>query len=131
LLTQDHEEEIKDKYIEIGRLENTLEAEKILLNQELIIERENKIELNLNDAIDYQYKIFGPDGLFFLKKKELVKPELDKIFEAVETVCKKHRLDYLLDKSSELIMVYSNPAHDYIDYVLEELGLGDSNDKIK
>lgn len=25
-------------------------------------------------------------------------------------------------------MVYTNPIHDYTDYVLEELGLGDPND---
>ena len=131
MLSQAWMEDVKDKYIEIGRLENKLEAEKVLLTSEMILERESKIESKLKDAIDYQYKIFGPNGLFFLKKKELMKPELDKIFEAVERVCKKQRLDYLMDKSSELVMVYTNPVHDYTDYVLEELGLGDLNDVIK
>lgn len=118
-------EEIKNKYIEIGRLENELEAEKVLLTEELINERETGIEMKLKEAVDYQYKIFGHEGLFFLKKQELIKPELDKVFEAAERVCKSHNLDYLLDKSGELVLVYTNPVHDYTDYVLEELGLGE------
>jgi outer membrane protein len=97
----------------------------------MIREREKEIESKLKEAIDYHYKVFGPNGLLFLKRKELIKPELDMIFEAVERVCKKHHLDYLLDKSNELIMVYTNPVHDYTEFVLEELGLGDPNDTIK
>lgn len=124
-------ENVKSKYVEIGRLENKLEAEHILLTSEMIAERENKIETKLKEAIDFQYKVFGPNGLVFLKKNELVKAELDKIFEAVERVCKKHHLDYLIDKSSQLVIAYSNPVHDYTDFVLEELGLGDPNDTIK
>lgn len=124
-------EEVKDKYLEIGRLENKLEAEKVLLTPEMIKEREAEIENKLKEAIDYQYKIFGPEGLFFYKKQELIKPELDKVFEAVERVCKKHQLDYLLDKSSDLVLVYTNPIHDYTDFVLEELGLGDPVDSIE
>lgn len=124
-------DEIKDQYIEIGRMQTQLDAEKVLLTEEMREEREIQIENKLKEAIEYQYKIFGPEGLFFLKKKELVKPELDKIFEAVEIVCKKHKLDYLMDKSSELVLIYTNPVHDYTDYVLEELGLGDPIDTIK
>jgi len=101
------------------------------LTEEMLDEREIKIENKLKEAIEYQHKIFGPEGLFFLKKKELIKPKLDKIFEAVEIVCKKHKLDYLMDKSSDLVLVYTNPIHDYTDYVLEELGLGDPVDTIK
>ena len=85
----------------------------------------------MKEATDYHTKVFGYNGLFFLKKKELVKPELDKVFEAVERVCKRHGLDYLFDKSGDLVLAYTNPVHDYTDYVLEELGLGDPNDVIE
>ncbi|PTB90747.1 outer membrane chaperone Skp, partial [Marivirga lumbricoides] len=71
---------------------------------------------------------FGFDGLFFLKKKELIKPVQDKVFEAAEIVAKKERLQIVFDKSGELIMIYTDPIHDYTDLVLEELGLIDDND---
>ena len=65
------------------------------------------------------------------KKQELIKPLQDKVFEAVEKVAKQNRLAIIFDKSSELVMIYTDPRHDYTDFVLEELGLGDPNDKIK
>jgi len=37
----------------------------------------------------------------------------------------------VFDKAAELVMIYTDPRHDYTDFVLEELGLGDPNDKIK
>ena len=124
-------DEVKSKFVEIGRLESKLQAEKVLLTPDMLEQKENDIEILLKEAIDYQYKAFGFNGLFFLKKKELMKPELDKIVEAVERVCRKHNLDYMLDKSSQLVLIYTNPIHDYTDYVLEELGLGDPNDVIR
>ena len=124
-------EEVKSRFVEIGRLESKLQAEKVLLTANMFEQKENEIELQLKEAIDYQYKAFGYNGLFFLKKKELMKPELDKIVDAVERVCRKHNLDYLLDKSNQLVLIYTNPVHDYTDYVLEELGLGNPNDVIR
>jgi outer membrane protein len=65
-----------------------------------------------------------------LKKQEVIKPVQDKVFEAVEKVGKSQRLQIVFDKSGDLVMIYTDPVHDYTDYVLEELGLGDKNDVI-
>ena len=61
--------------------------------------------------------------LRILKKKELIKPVQDKVFEAVEIVAKNNRLQIVFDKSGELVMIYTDPIHDYTDHVLEELKL--------
>jgi outer membrane protein len=76
--------------------------------------------------------VFGFDGLFFLKKQELINPLQSKIWDAIEKVCKSNRLAIMFDKSNgTVVMIYTDPRHDYTDFVLEELGLGDANDKIK
>jgi outer membrane protein len=94
-------------------------------------ERMNEIR-NMEESLkEYQKKIFGFEGLFFLKKQELVKPLLDEIFEAIEQVAKENRLAIIFDKSRDLVMVYTDPRHDYTDFVLDELGLGNPNDTIK
>ena len=51
-------------------------------------------------------------------------------FDAVEKVAHEHKLQIVFDKSGELVMIYTDPVHDYTDFVLEELGLGDPNDVI-
>ena len=62
-----------------------------------------------------------------MKKKELIKPVQDRVFEAVEIVAKNNRLQIVFDKSGELVMIYTDPIHDYTDYVLEELKLEENN----
>jgi outer membrane protein len=66
-----------------------------------------------------------------LKKQELIKPLQDKVFDATEKVAKANHLAIIFDKASALVMIYTDPRHDYTDFVLEELGLGDPNDKVK
>ena len=124
------EQEIQEMYKEIEEMETSLKAEEVLLTKEMKDDRFKEIDLRWNEVKEYQKKIFGFEGLFFLKKKELIKPVQDQVFEAVEKVAKNHRLQIVFDKSGDLVMIYTDPIHDYTDYVLEELGLGDKNDVI-
>ncbi|MCV9388531.1 OmpH family outer membrane protein [Reichenbachiella ulvae] len=129
-LSQSWEAEIREMYKEIQALETALKAEEVLLTKEMKDDREKEIDRKWNEVKEYQKKVFGFEGLFFLKKKELIKPVQDLVFEAVETVAKKQRLQIVFDKSGDLVMIYTDPVHDYTDFVLEELGLGDKNDVI-
>ncbi|MEO1051368.1 MAG: OmpH family outer membrane protein [Bacteroidota bacterium] len=125
------QDEILTMHKEIAAMYSALEAEKVLLTTEMYQEREKLIKEKEVEVKDYQKKIFGFEGLFFLKEKELVKPVQDKIFDAVEKVAKEQRLQIVFDKAGDLVMIYTDPRHDYTDYVLDELGLGDPNDVIK
>ncbi len=129
-LSQQWENEVKDLYKQVEALEAKLKAEEVLLTKEMRVERESDIDQKWLEVKDYQKKVFGFEGLFFLKKKELIKPIQDKVFEAVEKVAKGNRLQIVFDKSGDLVMIYTDPIHDYTDFVLEELGLGDQNDTV-
>lgn len=125
------EKEIQEMYKKVETLEAGLKAEEVLFTQDMYAERRAEIDEEWKEVKEYQKKVFGFDGLFFLKKKELIKPVQDKVFEAVDKVAKNNRLQIVFDKAGELVMIYTDPIHDYTDYVLEELGLGDKNDTIK
>ena len=130
-LSMGWQDEILQKSKAIESMYAALQAEEVLLTPEMKEERITEIR-NMEEALkEYQKKIFGFEGLFFLKKQELVKPLLDEIFEAIEQVAKENRLAIIFDKSRDLVMVYTDPRHDYTDFVLDELGLGDPNDTIK
>ena len=130
-LSLDWQEEIREMYKEIESMYSALKAEEVLLTEEMKDERMKEIKAKEEEVKNYQKKIFGFEGLFFLKKKELIKPIQDEIFDAVEKVCKNHRLAIMFDKADALVMIYTDPRHDYTDFVLDELGLGDPNDVIK
>ena len=125
------QEEIQGMQKDVYAMYSALQAEEVLLTPEMKEERMNTIKKKEDYLKEYQKKVFGFEGLFFLKKKELIKPVQDKVYDAVEKVAHDHKLQIVFDKSGELVMIYTDPIHDYTDYVLEELELGDPNDVIK
>ena len=124
------QEEIQLMQVEIDDMHSELKAEEVLLTVEMKEERLSTIKEREIALKEYQKKVFGFDGLFFLKKKELIKPVQDSVFDAVEKMAHEHKLQIVFDKSGALVMIYTDPVHDYTDFVLEELGLGDPNDVI-
>ena len=124
------QKEIEALRVEVDKLRKEYMAEEVLLTEEMKKERQALIAKKDKEAKDAQNKAFGFEGLYFLKKQELVKPLQDKIFEAVEKVCKKKKLAIMFDKAGDVVMIYTNPAHDYTDFVLEEMGLGDKDDTV-
>jgi outer membrane protein len=128
--TQTWQKEIEALNGEVDRLRKEYLAEEVLLTDEMKGERQEIINKRDKAAKEQQKKIFGFEGLYFLKKQELIKPVQDKVFDAVEKVCKKKKVQIMFDKSADLVMIYTDPKHDYTDFVLEELGLGDPKDTV-
>ena len=125
------QDEIKDKQKEVEALYSSLKAEEVLLTEAMKKQRLAEIKKKEEELKEYQKQVFGFEGMFFLKQKEILQPVQEKIFEAVEKVAVKQKLQIVFDKSGDLVMIYTNPVHDYTDFVLEELGLGDKNDTIE
>lgn len=125
------QDEIQNQYKEIESMYDALKAEEVLLTSDMKNDRLTEIQKKEQEVKEYQKKVFGYEGLFFLKKKELIKPVQDEVFEAVNKVAVNNRLQIVFDKSGDLVMIYTDPIHDYTDLVLEELGLGDPIDVIK
>jgi len=130
-LSSGWEKEIGKMKTELEKLNSDYKNEEILLTDEMKKERLAAIAEKEKALKDFQKKTFGFDGLIFAKRQELMKPVQDKLYVAVEKVAKAKQLQVIFDRSSDLVMIYSNPVHDYTDYVLDELGLGDKNDTIQ
>jgi len=130
-LSQLWEKEIMAMSKGIEGMYSSLQAEQVLLTEAMRKERTDAIKKKEAELKEYQKKVFGFGGLFFLKKQELIKPIQDKVWDAVDKVAKKNSLAIVFDKSGELVMIYTDPRYDYTDFVLDELGLGDPNDVVK
>jgi outer membrane protein len=131
LLSDAWEKEVQDMSKKIEGMYSAYQAEQVLLTDEMKKERTTAIQKKEAEMKEYQKKVFGFGGLFFLKKQELIKPIQDKVWDAVDKVAKQNNLAIVFDKAGELVMIYTDPRYDYTDFVLDELGLGDPNDKIK
>jgi len=115
--------DIQEKYADIDKMQRAYMAEEILLTDDLKRKRQIEIKEKELEAREYNSKIFGMEGLLFQKKKELMKPVMERVQRAVTKVCSQRRIDMLIDKSSDAGLLYTNPKHDYSDYIMEELGI--------
>ena len=116
--------EVADKQEAVTQLEKEFHLEELLLTDELRQQRLATIKLKDQEAKAYQEKVFGEEGELFKAKQNAMKPILDEISKALERVVRQKRLDFVFDKANDgLALIYTNPIHDYSDYVLEELGL--------
>lgn len=115
--------EIEDRQKEIDGLYRNLAAEQALLTDEMRSQRETEIRKKESELADFQKKKFGFEGEVFSKKKDLLKPIQDKVYEAVQKLAREKGYDVIFDKSGALTMLYSNPKMDKSDEVIELMGI--------
>ena len=122
-LSKQWQAEIDAMYAEIDKLFKEYQAEKVLLTKEMQTKRENEIIEKERVVKKFQNDKFGYEGELFKKRQELVKPIQDKVYEAINKVAKDNGLDFIFDKSGDMLMLVSNPKFDRSDEVLSELGV--------
>ena len=116
------QKEIEDKYAIIDKLYKAYQAEQVLLTEEMKKRRQDEISQKEKDVKDLQKQRFGFEGDLFKKKQELVKPIQDKIYNAIKKLAAEQSYAVIFDKSSELIMLYTNPKYDKSDEILTAMG---------
>ena len=110
--------EIENRFEEIENKKEALNAERLLLTDELIKEKEEEIEIERNEILDYQQKRFGPRGDLIIQRKQLIQPIQDQIFIAIKEIAKSRKYDFIFDKSADIVMLYSDKKFDISDQIL-------------
>lgn len=104
---------------QIMQLKNNLLHEKILLTEELILEREQEIKIKEFDLKKIEARYFGVEGSLYLMRKQLVQPIQDQVYNAIQTIVKQKKYDFVIDRSSELILLHANPKYDISKLVIK------------
>lgn len=110
--------EIEQKQSVVEQAKKDLMAEKVLLTDELIAEREEDIQILEKEMIEYQQDRFGPQGDLVLQKRQLIQPIQDQVFNEVQKIGTNKKYDFIFDKSADVVMLYSEKRHDISDLIL-------------
>ena len=110
--------DMEERQRRIDELKQDLEAERVLLTDELISEREEEIAILEKELQDYQQDRFGPRGDLVLQKQRLIQPIQDQVFNEVQKIGANKKYDFIFDKSADVVMLYSEKRHDISDLVL-------------
>ena len=110
--------QMEERQRNIDQLRQDLEAERVLLTDELILEREEEIEILEKELLEYQQNRFGPRGDLVLQKQRLIQPIQDQVFSEVQKIGANKKYDFIFDKSADVVMLYSEKRHDISELVL-------------
>src|SRR5690606_8008742 len=98
---QKWKQEIELKQSAIDQMKKDLMAEKVLLTDELIAEREEEIQIMEKEMLDYQQDRFRPQGDLVMQKQLLIQPIQDQVFSEVQKIGANKRYDFIFDKSAD------------------------------
>ncbi|WP_233188525.1 OmpH family outer membrane protein [Tenacibaculum sp. SG-28] len=107
----------------IELIKSDLATEKAILTKDLIEEREEDIQIKQEALRRLESLYFGPRGDLFNLRKQLVQPVQDQVYNAVQTIATRKKYDFVFDKSSELVMLYSNKKHDISDLIVKMINI--------
>ena len=110
--------DMEERQRRIDQLKEDLAAERVLLTDELITERDEEITILEKELLDYQQDRFGPRGDLVLQKQRLIQPIQDQVFNEVQKIGANKKYDFIFDKSADVVMLYSEKRHDISDLVL-------------
>lgn len=116
------EKEIQDKYTVIEKKYKEYLAEQVLLSAEMKDKRKNEIFQLEEEANKLREKYFGDEGELYQKRKELVKPIQDDVYNAIKEIATEGNYGFIFDKSSGVTILYTDSKFDISDEVLKKLG---------
>ena len=113
--------EIELKKMQLKQYQDQLEAERILLTDDLIADRELEIKDFASEIILLQEKRFGPQGDRIIQRNKLLKPIQDQVLAIVQEIAVERKYDFIFDRSADIVMLYSSKNYDISDLVLKRL----------
>ncbi|MBZ0198823.1 MAG: OmpH family outer membrane protein, partial [Ignavibacteriaceae bacterium] len=97
---------------------NNMPDDKKLAAQQVLIKKEQ-------DIVDFRKMKFGQQtGEIYAKQEEIFNPVKEKIYKAIENVAKEESMQFVFDKSGDIILLYADSAFDVTFKVLDKLKRG-------
>ena len=113
--------EIEKKNNDLDIRYRELEIKRPLITTTIYEEFKAELDFEKKQLEDYQQKRFGPEGDWIVQEKILIQPIQDEVLAAVQKIADKNKFDFIFDKSSAIIMLYSEKKYDISELVLKSI----------
>lgn len=114
--------------LELQQLNDTLlilkddyDKKKLILTEKIRVIKEDEIKAEEKRIADFKQQKFGENGEYFQKQTELMKPVQDRVFKAIQDAAKEGGYDFVIDRSSQLMLLYMNDKYDLTQKVIRKL----------
>lgn len=99
------------------------EKRKLIMTDQTRAEVEAELVKLEQEIADYREKKFGTNGELFQKQDELMRPVQNKVFTAIQEVAEEEDLDFVFDRSGDIMLLYAKEEYDLTAQVLDRLKL--------
>jgi len=122
-IAEEMEAEIRELDQEVDRMFDEYQARELLYTQEERERRRREIVEAEEDVERLRQQYFGPEGEFFRRQEERLRPLQEQVLQAVEVVADENGYDYVFDRSGDFLFLYADPQYNLTRDVLRELGI--------
>jgi len=117
----DWQEELAKMQNDWQRKFEEYDKKKLIMTDQLRAQSEKELQDLDKKIAEYRTKKFGQSGELFTKQNELMKPIQNKIFKVIQDIANEEDYDYILDKSGDILLMYSNDKYDLTTKVFERV----------
>ena len=121
------QDEVDTRFAGIEKLYQAYQQDQVVLNENMRRQREDEIVNKEKDVKDFQRQKFGFEGDLFKERVRLIEPIQERVSKAIQGIAESQNFDLILDKTSEVMMLYANPRLDKSDEVITRLGYKPAN----
>jgi len=114
---------LEEMYADVERLYTEYTAIEVLLEDDDKEIKQAEIFAKEREAKEYREEKFGYNGALFRLQEAKVRPIQDKVISAVKVVARRKKFAMVYDKAGDSTWLFTDPAYDLSDEVIEELGL--------
>ncbi len=116
------QKEIEAKQTEVQTLYKNYQTELVFLTPEMRKQRENEIIAKEREVNELKKQYFGAEGEMFKRRNALIKPIQDEIYNAIQELSNTKKYELILDKNSNVGIIFASPKLDISDEVLSQMG---------
>ena len=121
-LSQKWQKEIENKTTQASEAYQQYQSDFIFLSDDQKRQREEAVTAIEKEAAELRYKYFGPEGELYQKRKSLIEPIQDQIYEAVKKLADEKGYQAIFDRASASDIIFASPRIDVSNDVLARLG---------
>jgi outer membrane protein len=122
-LIQEWQTEVRKLESELKAKQDDYDKRKLIMTEQTSVEAKADITKLEKEIADYRDKKFGANGELFQKQNELMKPIQNKVFTIIQQVATEEELDFVFDRSGDILFLYAKPEYDLTAKVIERLKL--------
>lgn len=110
--------QLQNKYAQFQQQAGAMTPQKQESAQQELVQLDQEIN-------KYRQEKFGqPNGEYFMKEEEFLAPVKEKILKAIKKIAQEEKMNFVFDKSGDVLLLYADETYDITFKVLDALKRG-------